>query len=118
MQRESGAARTQGDLMAKAWRKARTLLQSSVMVANISAEAVLVEDYFALSGFALASAASIVTVLSLLLAASASLEESASNAHSVMERAKILRSSPASDLPWRIVASVRNGGKRIVLRGV
>ena len=31
---------------------------------------------------------------------------------------KIFRSSPASDSPWRIAASVRNGGRRTALRGV
>ena len=62
----------------------------------VSAAAVLAEAGFALPGF-FASAASIVTTLSLSLALSALLEGSASDAHSVMEQAKIFRSSPASD---------------------
>ena len=81
--------------------------QSSAVEVKVSAAAVLAEACldlpgffasaeacFALPGFSLASAASIVMALSLLLASSASLEEPASDAHSVMERAKILRSSP------------------------
>ena len=116
--RESGAAMTQGDLTATACRKAKTSSQSSAMVANVSAAAVSAEACFALPGFTFASSSSIVTTLLLSLTSSASLVESASNAHSVMERAKILRSLPASDSPWRIAASVRIGGRRKALRGV
>ena len=100
--REGGAARTRGDLTAPAWRKAKTLSQSSAMEANVSeaavsaeacftlpsffvlAAAVLAEAGFALPGF-FASAALIVTTLPLSLASSASLEGSTSDAHSVME---------------------------------
>ena len=96
-QRESGAARTQGYLTATSCRKAKTSSQSSAMVANVSATAVFLEACFALPGFTLASTASIVTTLSSPLASSALLEESASGAHYMMERAKILRRSPASD---------------------
>ena len=98
-------------------RNAKTLLQSSLMVANVLAAAVLAEALFDLPGF-LASAASIVTKLSLPLSLSSLLEESAFDAHSVMERAKIFRSSLASDLPWRIADSVKNGGRRTALREV
>ena len=104
--------------MATACRNAKTSSQLPAMVANVSAAAVLVEACFALPGFALAFAVSIVTTLLSLLASSALLEESASDTHSVMERSKILRSSPVSDLPWRIAAYVKNGGKRRVLREV
>ena len=100
------------------WRKANTLSQSSAMVTNVSAAAVSAEACFALPGFALTSAASIVTTLLPSLASSASLEESASDANSVMDRSKILRSSPAYDSPWRIAASVRNGERKTALRGV
>ena len=34
---------------------------------------------------------------------------------SVIERAKIFKSSPASDLPWRMATSVRKGGRRTAL---
>ena len=104
--------------METAWSKAKNSSQLSVMVANFLAAAVLAEACFALPGFSLASAASIVRTLSLSLASSASLEESAPDAHSVMERTKILRSSPASDSPWRIAAFVRNGRRRTALQGV
>ena len=115
--RESGATRTRGDLTATACRNAKTSSQSSAMVANVLAVAVLAETCFALPGF-VASAASTVTTLSSPLASSASLEESASETHSVMERAKIFRSSPSSDFSWRIAASVKNGGRRTALQEV
>ena len=94
--RESGAATTQGNLKATACSNAKTSSQLYAVVANVSVAAILAEACFALPGF-LASAASIVTTLSSSLASSASLEESTSDAQSVMERAKILRSSPAYD---------------------
>ena len=88
VQRESGAARTQGDLTATACRNAKTSSQSSAMVANVLAAAVLEEACFVLPGFFVlvaavyaeacftlpgffASAALIVTTLSPLLASSA-----------------------------------------------
>ena len=117
-QRESGAMRTRGDLTATNCRNAKTSSQSSAMMANVSAAAVSAEAYFASPGFTLASAASIVTTLSSSLVLSAYLEVSASDAHSVIERAKILRSSPASDSPLRIAASVINGGSRTALQEV
>ena len=104
--------------MATACRKAKTSSKSSAMVANVSALAVLVEACFALPGFSLDSAASIVMTISLSLASSSSPKESASDTHSVIERVNILRSSPASNSPCRIVDSVRNGGRRTVLREV
>ena len=114
VRRESGAAMTCGDLMATVWRKAKTLLQSSAIVFNFLAAACLV-----LPGFAeFASLALMVMKLLSLLSLSDFLVVSTSFSHSVMERAKIFRSSPASDSPWRIAASVRNGGRRIELRGV
>ena len=88
-------------MTATARRKAKTSSQSSAMFSE--------ESCFALPGFALDSAASIVTTLSSSLASYALLEESASDAHSVMERSKILRSLPASDLLRRIAASNKNG---------
>ena len=45
-------------------------------------------------------------------------ESSPYSALSVTERAKISRSSPASDLPLRIVASARNGGRSTALCGI
>ena len=50
-QRESGAARTQEYLTEMTCRNAKTLSKLSVMVANVSAAAVLVEACFALPGF-------------------------------------------------------------------
>ena len=88
------------------------------MVANVLAAAVLAEACFALPDFALASAASIAMTILLSLTSFSLLEESASDAHSVMYQAKILKSSPASDSLWRIAASFRNGGRRTELRGV
>ena len=77
--------------MARACRNAKTLLQSSVMVANVLAAAVSVESCFALPGFFVsvaavsaeacfalpgffASMALIITTLSLSLASSALIE--------------------------------------------
>ena len=85
---------TRGDLTATAWRKAKTSSKLSVMVVNVLAAAC-----FALPGFAFASSASMVMTLSSSLASSTSLVVSSSFANSVMEQAKILRSSPASDSP-------------------
>ena len=82
-------------------RNAKTLSQLSVMVANVLAAAVSAEACFALPDFALASAASIAITILLSLTSFSLLEESAFDAHSVMERAKIFRSSTRSDLPWR-----------------
>ena len=115
--RESGAERARGDFTATACRNSNTSSQSSAMVVNILVAAVSTEACFALHGF-LASAASIVTTLSSSLALSSLLEESAFDAHSVMERAKIFRSSTRSDLPWRIAATVKNGVRRTALREV
>ena len=106
-QRDSGAARTRGYLTATSFRNAKTSLQSSEMVDNVSAAAVSAEAYFASPGFSLASTASIVMTLLSLLASSASLEESASDSHSVMERAKILRSLPWVGLRQSIVGTRR-----------
>ena len=75
---------TRGYLTATAWRKAKTLLQSSVMVANVSAAAVSAENCFALPGFAFASPASMVMTLLLALALSTLLVESTYFAHSMM----------------------------------
>ena len=113
-QRESGYEMTYRDLTATAWRKAKTLSQSSVMVANISAAAC-----FALPGFAefVSSVLMMITLLT-LLSSSASLVVSSSFAYSMMERAEIFRSSSASDYPWWMVASVKNGGRRTELLGV
>ena len=111
--------------METAWRKAKTLSQLSTMEANVSAAAVSAEACFALpeffvsgaailaeAGFALpflfASAALIFTTQSSSLASLALLEESASDAHSVMEQAKIFRSSPTPNSPWRMAPSVTN----------
>ena len=113
--RESGAATTQGNLKATACSNAKTSSQLYAVVANVSVAAILAEACFALPGF-LASAASIVMTLSSLLASSASLKDSVSDAYSVMERAKIFRSSPAYDSPWRIAASVKNGGRSTALQ--
>ena len=114
VRRESGAAMTHGDFTAMTWRNSKTLSQSSAMVFNVSAVAC-----FALPGFAVfLSSALMVTTLSSSLSSSAPLEFSPSFAHSVMEQAKIFRRSPASDSPWRIAASVRNGGRRTALCGV
>ena len=74
---------------------------------------------FTLSSFAVfLSYSSMVMTLSSLLSSSALLVFSPSSAHSVMEEARIYRSWPASDSPWRIAASVRNGGKSTAFRGV
>ena len=94
-----------------------TSSQLSTMVSNVMTATISAKACFALTRF-LASAASIMAMLSYSLDSSALLKESASDAHSVMERAKIFRSSPASDSPWRITASVKNGGSRTVLREV
>ena len=112
--REGGATRTRGDFMATACKNAKTLLQLSAIVANVLATTVSAEACFAIP-VVLASTASIVTTILSSLASLALLEESASDAHSVMERAKIFRSLPASDSPWRIAASVKNGGRRTAL---
>ena len=71
---------------------------------------------FDLPGFAFASLASIMMTLLSKLASSAWLVVSSSFAHSVMERSKVLRNSPAYDSPWRIAASFRNGGSKTTLR--
>ena len=54
----------------------------------------------------------------LLVLLSAFLAFTPSFAPSVMERAKIFRSSPSSNSSWRIVASMRNGGKKTALSGI
>ena len=91
--RESESAMNHEDLTAMAWRKVKTLPQSSVMVVNISAVAC-----FALPGFAdFSSSASMVMTLSSSFLSSAFLVFSPSFAHSVMERAKLFRRLPASD---------------------
>ena len=59
--------------METACRKAKTSSQSYMMVANVSAAAVLAEACFTLPGFALASTASITTMLLLSLDLSASI---------------------------------------------
>ena len=112
--RESGSAMISGDLNATSWRKAKTSSQLSAMVVKVSAVA-----WFALPGFTVfLSSNYMVTTLSSLLSSSALLAFSPSFAHSVMDQAKIFRSSPAFDSPWRITASVINGGRRTALRSV
>ena len=81
-------------------------------VAGVSAEAFGFPDFLTSE----ASVSSTVTTLSSSLASSASLGGAVSEAHSVIAQAKIFRSSPASDLPWRMAASVRKGGRRTALR--
>ena len=84
------------------------------MVANVLAVA-----YFALPVFVVyLPSASTLTLLYLSLLSSFLLAFSPSFAHSVMEQAKIFRSLPASDSPWRIAASARNGRRRTALCGV
>ena len=92
---------TRVDLTATTCRKAKKLLQLSSMVVNVLAEAC-----FSLPGFAFASLASMVMMISLSLDSSALLVVSYSFAHSVMELAKILRSLPVSNLTCRIAASI------------
>ena len=112
--RESGSMMTCGDLTATGWRKAKTLSRLFAMVVSVLAVAC-----FALPGFVVfSSSASMVTTLSSSLSLSALLVFSFSFANSVMERAKIFRSLPASYSMWRIASSVRNGGRRTALRGV
>ena len=55
---------------------------------------------------------------SLLSLSSSPLVSSPSFSHSVMKQAKIFRISPPSNSPLRIAASVSNGRRRTVLRGV
>ena len=38
--------------------------------------------------------------------------------HSLIDQARVFRSLPVYDYPWRIAASVTNGGRRMALRGV
>ena len=114
MRRESGAAMTRGELTTTAWRTAKTSSKLSAIVVNVSSEAC-----FALPGFTnFASLASMVMTLSSLLSSSASLVVSSSFDHYLIDQAKVFRSLPVYDYPWRIAASVRNGGRRMVLRGV
>ena len=103
--------------------------------ANVSAAAVLAEACLAFPGFfasaagvlaeafyfpafltSEASSASTVTMLSSSLSSSASLGGAASKAHSVIEQAKIFKSSPAYDSPWRMATSVSKGGRKTALR--
>ena len=107
---------TRGGFTATAKRKAKTPSQSTAKGANVSAEAVSAEDclafpiFFALVAGVSAeafgfpdllisevSAASKVMTLSTLLALSALLGWTVSEAHLVIAWAKIFRSSPASD---------------------
>ena len=81
-------------------------------VAGISAEAFGFPNFLPSE----ASGASTVTTLSLSLASLASLGGAVSKAHLVIDWAKIFRSSPASDSPWRMATSVRKGGRRMALR--
>ena len=85
----------------------------------VLADGVLVESF----GFpdflpSEASVTSTVTTLSLSLASSASLGGDMYEAHSVIDWAKIFRSSPASDLPWRMATSVRKVGRRKGVEGL
>ena len=81
-------------------------------VAGVSAEAFGFSDFLPSEH----SVASTVTTLSSSLASMASLGGAVSEAQAVISRAKIFRSSPASDSPWRMATSVRKGGRRTVLR--
>ena len=110
-------------------------LQLTAKEANVSAAAVSAEACLAFPGFLASvagvsaeafgfpdflpsedSVASTVTTLSPSLASSASLGGAVSEAHLVIDHAKIFRSSPASDFPWRMATSVRKGGRRTELR--
>ena len=102
------------DLTATAWRKAKMSFQSSAMVVNVLAVAC-----FALPGSVIFLFSALMVIrLSLSFSSSALLAFYPSFAHSVMEQAKIFRSLPASDSPWEIAASVRNGRRRTALRSV
>ena len=83
------------------------------MVANISAVAFSVLPIF----FVFLSSDSTLPSLSSLSSSSSSPTVSYST-HSVTERAKIFRSSPASDYLLKIAASAENGGRRTTLSGV
>ena len=110
--RDGEATMNRGDLTTTDWRKAKTLPQSSVMVANVSAMAFF---FFHILFFVYYSAS---LSYFLYFSFSSSLSSSPSSDLSVMERAKILKSSSAVVSPSRISASVKNGRRRTALIGV
>ena len=106
---------TRGDLTATAWRKAKTLLQLSEMVPNVLAVVCFALPFFIIFSSSASTPPLLLSSLSLL---SSPMTFPPSFDYSVMERAKIFRSSPASNSPLWIAASVRNGGRTTALRGV
>ena len=109
--REIGDAVTCGDLNATAWREAKTLLQLSAMVANVSTMACFALPFFVVFSSSVSTSPS-------LLSSSSPLASSPSFAHYVMEQAITFRISPVSDSLLRITESVSNGRRRTALRGV